>query len=53
MTTGSLTNDVDEVKGKQDLISGALLKGWQGGTAGAAAMTVQVCSLMWMRTTMN
>lgn len=31
----------------------ALEKGWIGGTSGAAAMTVQVSSLMWMRTIMN
>jgi len=43
-------------KGDQDkssVLKAALARGWVGGTSGAAAMTVQVCSLMWMRTIMN
>ena len=34
-------------------ISDVLKKSIGGGTAGAMAMTVQVSSLMWLRTTMN
>jgi len=37
----------------KSVLQEALRKGWIGGTSGAAAMTIQVCSLMWMRTTMN
>lgn len=36
-----------------DIVSKAGSKAFAGGIAGAAAMAVQVCSLMWMRTTMN
>ena len=42
----------DDVVGKTALRE-ALEDGWVGGTSGAAAMGVQVCSLMWMRTIMN
>ena len=38
---------------KDDVWRTALHKGLQGGTSGAMAMTIQVSSLMWMRTTMN
>jgi len=31
----------------------AMARAFRGGVAGAAAMGIQVCSLMWMRTTMN
>ena len=34
-------------------LSKAFADGWVGGSSGAAAMGVQVCSLMWMRTIMN
>lgn len=36
-----------------DILSKAASKAFAGGLAGAGAMAVQVCSLMWMRTTMN
>ncbi|XP_023322126.1 uncharacterized protein LOC111696668 [Eurytemora carolleeae] len=35
------------------VIKTALKKGFDGGTSGAAAMAIQVSSLMWIRTTMN
>merc|ERR1712045_265577 len=34
-------------------IQHALEKGWNGGKSGAMAMGINVCTLMWMRTTMN
>jgi len=37
----------------KSLLREALHKGYVGGTSGALAMTIQVSSLMWMRTTMN
>lgn len=37
----------------RDVVAAALRKGLDGGVSGAAAMTVQVTTLMWMRTTMN
>jgi len=37
----------------QTLLREAIHKGIVGGTSGALAMTIQVSSLMWMRTTMN
>jgi len=43
----------EDKKIKTGVLRRALEQGWVGGTAGAAAMTVQVCSLMWMRTVMN
>ena len=36
-----------------DVLKKALGRALGGGMAGAAAMVVQVCTLMWMRTTMN
>ena len=36
-----------------EVIKAAVLKGAKGGTSGAAAMAIQVSTLMWMRTTMN
>eukprot|EP01060_Flectonema_neradi_P031737 TRINITY_DN489_c2_g4_i1.p1 TRINITY_DN489_c2_g4~~TRINITY_DN489_c2_g4_i1.p1 ORF type:complete len:460 (+),score=113.71 TRINITY_DN489_c2_g4_i1:62-1441(+) len=36
-----------------DVLKKALGRAFGGGMAGAAAMVVQVCTLMWMRTTMN
>lgn len=37
----------------QEVLDKALARAFRGGIAGAAAMGIQVCSLMWMRTTMN
>ena len=34
-------------------IRDAIIKGWDGGKAGAMAMGINVCTLMWIRTTMN
>lgn len=34
-------------------INHAVMKGWHGGKAGAMAMGINVCTLMWIRTTMN
>ena len=34
-------------------IRDALIKGGDGGKAGAMAMGINVCTLMWIRTTMN
>lgn len=34
-------------------IKNAIEKGWHGGKSGALAMSFNVCTLMWMRTTMN
>jgi len=34
-------------------IQNALEKGWHGGKSGALAMGINVCTLMWLRTTMN
>lgn len=47
-----------EMEGKKDVeprevLVTALKKGLDGGMSGAAAMTIQVTTLMWMRTTMN
>merc|ERR1712051_479236 len=39
--------------GDKKLIEDAIRRGIIGGTSGAMAMTVQVSTLMWMRTTMN
>lgn len=36
-----------------EVLETALKKGFNGGTSGAAAMAIQVSSLMWIRTTMN
>ena len=35
------------------VIRDAVIKGWDGGKAGAMAMGINVCTLMWIRTTMN
>lgn len=35
------------------LIQNAILEGWRGGKSGAFAMGINVCTLMWIRTTMN
>jgi len=48
----------DKANGKENLTAmeifeKAKAKAFRGGLAGMAAMTLQVCSLMWMRTTMN
>lgn len=37
----------------QAILNKALKRAGQGGLAGAAAMAINVCSLMWMRTTVN
>lgn len=37
----------------QEIREKSMKRAFRGGIAGSAAMTVQVCSLMWMRTTMN
>lgn len=36
-----------------DIVANAKAKALRGGIAGAGAMVVQVCALMWLRTTMN
>ena len=43
-------------KPKQELdvvLKAALVRAAEGGIAGAAAMSINVCTLMWMRTTIN
>jgi len=45
--------DVDTNKSPYDIVKAAVIKGAKGGTSGAAAMGIQVTTLMWMRTTMN
>mmetsp|Transcript_7173 Transcript_7173/g.10924 ORF Transcript_7173/g.10924 Transcript_7173/m.10924 type:complete len:306 (+) Transcript_7173:259-1176(+) len=37
----------------QEILDKAMARAFRGGIAGAGAMAIQVCSLMWMRTTMN
>mmetsp|Transcript_19142 Transcript_19142/g.38699 ORF Transcript_19142/g.38699 Transcript_19142/m.38699 type:complete len:305 (-) Transcript_19142:154-1068(-) len=37
----------------QEILDKAMARALRGGVAGASAMAIQVCSLMWMRTTMN
>lgn len=37
----------------REIFEKARARAFKGGIAGAGAMTIQVCSLMWMRTTMN
>jgi len=39
--------------GTQSILQKSLQRAMGGGLAGAAAMVIQVCTLMWMRTTMN
>jgi len=36
-----------------EAIKASLAAGWRGGSSGALAMGVNVCTLMWIRTTMN
>jgi len=37
----------------KEILDKAMARAFRGGIAGAGAMAIQVCSLMWMRTTMN
>jgi len=48
----SISNNRSELTPSQ-AIQHALEKGWHGGKSGAMAMGINVCSLMWIRTTMN
>ena len=48
----SISNNRRELTPSQ-AIQHALEKGWHGGKSGAMAMGINVCSLMWIRTTMN
>lgn len=50
--TSSITNNRSDLTPSQ-AIQHALEKGWHGGKSGAMAMGINVCSLMWIRTTMN
>jgi len=47
------TTKKPEAKTLSEIVSAAGKQAFRGGTAGAAAMTINVCSLMWMRTTVN
>ena len=42
-----------EKKSTKEILKAAANRALGGGLPGAAAMGIQVCSLMWMRTTMN
>ena len=48
----SISNNRSELTPSQ-AVQHALEKGWHGGKSGAMAMGINVCSLMWIRTTMN
>ena len=52
LATSSLSNNKSELTPSQ-AIQYALEKGWHGGKSGAMAMGINVCTLMWIRTTMN
>jgi len=52
----ALSSEEKKAKEKLDaagVLKKALSRAAQGGLAGAAAMTINVCTLMWMRTTVN
>jgi len=51
-TTSSISKDKQLLTPSQ-AIQHALEKGWNGGKSGAMAMGINVCTLMWIRTTMN
>ena len=52
LATSSIANNKSELTPSQT-IQHALEKGWHGGKSGAMAMGINVCALMWIRTTMN
>ena len=52
-TTSALPGDRPGLLTPSEAIQYALAKGWHGGKSGAMAMGINVCSLMWIRTTMN
>jgi len=52
LATSSVANNKSELTPSQT-IQYALEKGWHGGKSGAMAMGINVCTLMWIRTTMN
>lgn len=52
-TTSSLPDERRSVLTPSQAIQHALEKGWHGGKSGAMAMGINVCTLMWIRTTMN
>ena len=41
------------IMNKDNILEKSLEKAFKGGIAGSTAMVLQVCSLMWLRTTMN
>lgn len=43
----------EKKKNASEALSKALKRAYEGGLAGAGAMTINVCTLMWMRTTVN
>lgn len=47
------TNEPSVLKSRKEIVKEALHRGLVGGTSGAMAMTIQVGTLMWLRTTMN
>mmetsp|Transcript_8570 Transcript_8570/g.12793 ORF Transcript_8570/g.12793 Transcript_8570/m.12793 type:complete len:298 (+) Transcript_8570:64-957(+) len=52
-TTCKIVATADEQLDASAVLKKALKRAGQGGLAGAAAMAINVCSLMWMRTTIN
>ena len=53
-TTSSLSDQESKVTlTPTQAIQHAVEKGWHGGKSGAMAMGINVCTLMWIRTTMN
>lgn len=53
ITISTKTLGQEQSVSTNDVFNKALKRALGGGLAGAGAMVIQVCSLMWMRTTMN
>ena len=51
--TSPSTSNQEIALSPSEAIKQALRKGWDGGKSGAMAMGINVCALMWVRTTMN
>lgn len=49
----NITNEVKKVLTPREVLNKAAARALQGGVAGAAAMAINVCTLMWIRTTIN
>jgi hypothetical protein len=46
-------NEVKNILSPKEILNKAATRALQGGMAGAAAMAINVCTLMWIRTTIN